>query len=275
MSDAGLPVQDPIEPITTDAPASQEAQAPAQRKAPRKRSMMADPVVRVMMLVAFGIVILALLMVMGVLLSGVANSTGPRTMTENELMVSGEAVRAGKTDAATWGKYIAALVANKRYTQAENLIADAKGSIEDSKTAELSVAEARLLLAREDYKQLIVVADKGQKQIEASQKAALDAGGQTALTAKLDGLHENWFVLALLKSDAYRSQGDWAKVITELDSYLAENPQAADILIERGNAKIEAKDNAGAEADFNAALRFVPNDKDALAGLAKIGAATK
>ena len=57
-----------------------------------------------------------------------------------------------------------------------------------------------------------------------------------------------------------------------MDAYIAENPQAADILVDRGEAKIELKDNAGAEADFRAALKFVPDDKRAIAGLAKIGA---
>ncbi len=107
------------------------------------------------------------------------------------------------------------------------------------------MAEVRLLNAQKDYKQSIAVADKAQKDQDAAYKRELDAGGQTALTAKHDGLHENWFILALLKADAYKGLGDWTKAVKELDAYIAENPQAADILIDRGNAKIELKDNAG------------------------------
>jgi len=78
-----------------------------------------------------------------------------------------------------------------------------------------------------------------------------------------------------LKADSYEGLGDWEKVIAELDSYLKEYPRASDILIDRGNAKIQMKDIAGAEKDFREALRFVPDDKEALDGLKKIGASAK
>jgi hypothetical protein len=237
--------------------------------------MFDDPVVRTMALVALAIVIVFLITIVGVLLSGVTSPTGPRTLNENELAVSGAAVRKGNADAATWGAYIAALIANGRYAQAQNALKDAKASVDDSATAEFAVAEARLLIARKDYKATIPVADGGQKSIEKVQAATIAAGGLKANRAKLDGLHDNWYILALLKADAYKGMGDWANVVKQLDAYLARYPQASDILVDRGNAKIQLKDTAGAEADFKLALKFVPDDKEALAGLAKIGAANK
>ena len=137
--------------------------------------MMADPVVRRMVTAAIVIVIVFLIAVMGVLLSGVASPTGPRTLNENALSVSGEAVRKGNADPATWGAYIAALIANGRYSQAQNVIDDAKASTDDSDTAEFSVAEVRLSNARKDYKKSISVADEAQKQIKTTYQAKLDA----------------------------------------------------------------------------------------------------
>ena len=216
-----------------------------------------------------------LIVVVGVLLSGVTSPSGPRTLAENELSVSGDAVRKGSKDPAVWGAYIAALIENRRYSQAQNIIKEARASIDDSATAEFDVAEVRLLNARKDYKQAIPVADKGQKRIEKWQAATIAAGGLKANRAKLSGLHDNWYILSLLKADAYRAMGDWSKAIAEMDAYIVRQPGAADILVDRGNAKIQIKDTAGAEADFKQALKFVPDDKEALAGLAKIGATNK
>ena len=264
MSDAGPPPSD-----SQEAPAVAVPKTAAAKMKPR---MMQDPIVRRLIYVAVGLIVASLVMVLGVILSGVTAPTGPRTLVENELAVAGEAVRSGKASATQWGDYITALVANGRYGQAQGVLDDAKSSIDDSATAVLAVAEVRLLNAQEDYKASIAVANKAQKDADAAYKRALGAGGQKALTAKLDGLPEEWFVLALLKADAYKALGDWKMVLKELDVYITEYPQAADILIDRGNAKVELKDNAGAEKDFRKALRFVPDDKEALAGLKKIGA---
>jgi tetratricopeptide (TPR) repeat protein len=237
--------------------------------------MFNDPLVRNMAFAALALVVTFLVLVLGVLLSGVATRTGPRTLAENQLSVTGAAVRSGKADSATWGSYIAALIDAGRYTQADGVIRDAKASVSDSTTADFAVAEVRLRHAQKDFKRSITVADAGQKQLSKVYKDRIDQGGQGALTAKLDGLHENWFILALLKADSYEGLGDWEKVIAELDSYLKEYPRASDILIDRGNAKIQMKDIVGAEKDFREALRFVPDDKEALDGLKKIGASAK
>jgi Flp pilus assembly protein TadD len=55
--------------------------------------------------------------------------------------------------------------------------------------------------------------------------------------------------------------------------YIAKHASAADILVDRGNAKIGMGDKAGAEKDFREALRYVPYDEEAKAGLKKIGVA--
>lgn len=263
MSDAGPPVQDPAEPTLLARPTR------------AARGMFQDPVVRNMSLAAMALIILFLALVMGVVLSGVTAPSGPRTLSENELNVAAAAVHKGKAGAATWGTYIAALIADGQYSLAQSTITDAKASVNDSATAEFSLAEARLHFAQKQYQQSIAIANKGQKQIEVAQKAIIAGGGDKAKRAKLDGLSENWYTMALLKADDYTALRDWAQAIKELDVYIAANPGASDILIDRGNAKIEVKDIVGAKADFREALRFIPNDPEALKGLDRIGAAHK
>jgi len=237
--------------------------------------MFADPMVRTMTLVALALVIVFLATVIGVLLSGITARTGPRTLSEKELAVAGAAVRKGGASSSTYGEYVAALIAEGQYAQAQSVIDQGKAAAPDTSTAEFSVAEVRLHSAQKEYQQSISLADKAQKQIEAVHKATIEGGGLKAKRAIISGLPDNWYILALLKADAYKGLGDWAKAVKEFDAYIGGNPGAADILIDRGNAKIAAKDTAGAEADFKAALKFVPGDKEALQGLAKIGAANK
>jgi len=238
-----------------------------------KKSMFRDPVVVRMMYVAVAIVLLFLITVLSVLVSGVTKQSGPRTVAEREAVTTSEAIKQGSTDPAVWGQHIAALIASGQEGRAKNMINKGRQSIDDSATAEFTLAEARLAAADNDYEAVIDIADDGMQQIQEAHEAAIARGGVIAQQANLDGLHDNYYILALLKADAYRELGDWAKTIEMYDLYIGLNPGAADILIDRGNAKVETGDNAGAEADFRKALEFIPGDSEALAGLKKIGAA--
>jgi hypothetical protein len=254
---------------------AEEPQYAEQPAAPRKRGMFADPLVRAMAMLAIGIVIVMLVGVVGVLQAGLIDPTGPRSLSEKELLVTGQAVRQGGATALMWANYVSALIENGRLSEAESAIKDGRASVNDTATADFSVAEARLYIARKEYKQAIAVANKGQKQITDVYNKGVAAGGQTEMLTKAAGISDNWFVLALIKADAYKATSNWTKVIAELDTYIKKYPDASDILVDRGNAKIKIKDTAGAAADFRLALKYIPDDKEALAGLKSIGASSK
>ena len=76
-----------------------------------------------------------------------------------------------------------------------------------------------------------------------------------------------------MKAQALVELGRWKDAVAAFDIYIRENRTASDILIDRGNAKAELKDKAGAEKDFREALRYVPYDEEAKAGLKRIGVA--
>jgi len=262
MSDARPPLE------VNELPAEdQAAAAPA-----RRPSMFDDPVVRWMGGAAIAIVVLVLATVLGVLAMGVISPTGPRSLTEKELAVAGAAVAAGSKNPAEWGDYIAALIANEQYFRAERAIAEGRRSVDDSATADFDLAEARLLAARKRNPQAIKVLDKAMKQMEAAHKKALKAGGTAAMTARVEGLPDNHDEAVLLKAYILVDMEQYAKAVKQFDVYLKQYPRAADILIDRANAKAQSKDLKGAEKDFRAALRYVPDDEEALAGLKKIGA---
>jgi tetratricopeptide (TPR) repeat protein len=245
--------------------------APHRRAA--RSSALGDPVVMRMVYVALGLLVLFLLTIVGALTSGVINPTAPRTLAEKELTVSRTEVQQGSTDPAVWGRYIASLIGTGQYGRAKRVIADGRASIDDSATADFALAEARLYSAQKQHEKALDAADGAIKQIETARKDALAAGGAVAAAAEREGLPENYYIAVLLKAEAFRALGQTDKAIEQYGIYIAANEGAADILVERGDAKADMGDKAGAESDYREALRFVPDSKTALDGLKKIGVA--
>lgn len=239
---------------------------------PARQSMFADPVVRRLAFAAAVVVMLFLATVIGVLSSGMLAPTGPRTLTEQQLAVTRAAVSQGSENAADWGAYISALIDAGQLSRARSVISEARASVDDSSTAEFALAEARLLSAEGNYEAVIEAGERAMEQIQTAWDEAVAAGGREAQVAQLDGLHDNYYVAALIKADAFESLGDWESAIAQYDIYIARHRGAADILIDRGNAKVEAGDPEGAEADFRGALRFMPDDAEAQEALDRIGA---
>jgi len=258
MPEAGPPNDQP----QNDAPA---------RLAPRKRSMFDDPVVRTLGILAFGLTVAFLVMALSAVLTGVTDRGGPRSLAEREVAVTAAAVNAGSKDAGVVGTYIAALISSGQYSRAEREIAKARKTVDDADTAEFTLAEARVLSARGKYQEAIRAGERAMKQIDAAYQAKIKAGGEKARIAQNDGLSDNYFEAVLVIAYAHRELKQWDKAIASFDTYISSNPSAADILIDRGNAKVESGDKAGAEADFRTALKYIPDSEEALSGLSRIG----
>ncbi len=252
-----------FEPVVADV-----EQVPARA---RHRGVFRDPVVRGMSYVAVAILLLALLTVISALVLGVLTPSGPRTLAEKQAAVTGQAVLSGSTDVAVWGQYAASLIASGQYAAARGVIADGRATLDDSATAEFTLAEARLLSAQGRFDDAIVAAGAAMQQIQAHYDELIAAGGMTANSARINGLPENYYNALLLRAYAYRDMGEWESSIAEFDRYLGDNPTAADILVDRGMVKIEAGEKGAAEEDFRAALRFVADDAQALRGLEMLG----
>lgn len=241
---------------------------------PSHGGMLRDPVVRRMAYAAMGIVILFLAMVVGALATGVVKPTAPRTIDERELIVAAAMTRIGGTSGSEWGPYVSALVAAGDYTGARVALDAARASAETTKTApELELAEARLEFAQERYAQAAKAAQRAMLGFEERQAARLAAGGDTATRAAEIGLEADYYAATLVRAYSFVELAQFEDAVDMFDVYIDRFPTAADILVDRGNAKAEMQDNVGAERDFREALRFVPGDETAIAGLERIGAA--
>jgi tetratricopeptide (TPR) repeat protein len=245
------------------------------RRAVRRPGMFDDPVVRTMAYVAGGLVILFLVAIVSVMITGVVgagSNRGPRTLAEKNLLVSGTEVANGTADVNVWSEYISSLIGVGEYGRARRAIEDGRSVVDDSIGADFTLAEARLLSAQGKYTEAIAAADKAMTQMQESYDGRIAAGGESARVANLDGLSDNFGVAILIKAYAYRDLGEWDQAIEQYDTYLKDDSTAADILIDRGNAHIKVGNEDAAEKDFRAALKFIPNSAEAIAGLDAIGA---
>jgi tetratricopeptide (TPR) repeat protein len=220
---------------------------------------------------SIGLVILFLATVAGALVTGLLAPSGPRTLAEKELAVSGEAVRQGSTAPGDWGRYVAALVDAGQYGRARSVLQDARGSIDDSGTAEIPLGEARLAAAQGQHESAVEHAEEAMEVLDADLEVRLASGGLIADRARISGQHNNYWVAALIAAYSYGELESWEEAVEKFDLYIDRNPGAADVLVDRGHAKAELGDTAGAEADFRAALRFIPDSEEALEGLEQIG----
>jgi len=265
-----------VEPLASNAPEGSAPEvAPSTAPAPAKRGMFRDPVVRVMTYIAIGLVIVFLATAVGALVTGVltpSGARGPRTAAERELLLATAVLQAQGSVGEAWAPYIDALVATGDLGAARVALSRARASAVSTVVPDLDLAEARLLRAQKRYAQAAKAADKAMEGYVAEQAARL-AALETSLTVEQKGIAEDYYNAALVKAYAYVELRRWKAAVGMFDVYIKQHPTAADILVDRGNAKLDMEDNAGAEKDFREALRFVPYDKEAKAGLKRIGVA--
>jgi len=262
----------PEDPVQQSDSTTQASRTSGPGRAKPQSSIFDDKVVRIMAFTATGLLILFLVTVVSALLTGVLQQTGPRTLMERELTVTGQAISAGTTDVSVWGQHISALAATNQFARARAVIADARESVDDSKTADITLGEVRLLRAQGEYQQALAAADRGIEQINKYHEAEIAAGGTVGRAAELRGRHENYYTAKLLKAKIYEDMEDWEKALEYYTQFIEGFPGASDILVDRGNIKLRMGDESGAEADFREALRFDPYYSGAHEGLERIGA---
>lgn len=239
---------------------------------PAQPGLLADPVVRVMVFTSLGLVVLFLAAAIGVLATGVTAPTGPRSAAERQLMIA--AISAQGASGAALAPYINALVAAGNLPAARISLGQARASASTTApAAALDLAEARLLSADAQYENAEKMADTAMKDYVKEYEARVAKAGSKAATVKAAGYPADYYNAAIVRGSALAQLGRWKDAVAMFDLYIANVPTASDILIDRGNAKAALNDKAGAEKDFRAALKYVPYDEEAKAGLKKIGVA--
>ncbi|PKQ37870.1 MAG: hypothetical protein CVT59_04580 [Actinobacteria bacterium HGW-Actinobacteria-1] len=230
-----------------------------------------DPMVRRMTYVAIGLVVLFAATLVGGWATGVFSRTnGARTAGERQLMLAAEAVSKPGASGEAWADYVDALVVTGDLRQAQVALDRARASATTTIAPDLDLSGARLARAKKRYEEAVELADKAMQGYEAKLAARIAASAEGSQTPSIG---DEYYNAVLLKARSCAELGRWEEAVEAFDVYIIQFPSAADILVDRGNAKIGMKDNAGAEKDFREALRYVPYDEDAKAGLKRIGVA--
>jgi len=236
-----------------------------------KKQAQADNYIRLILALCALVVIGALLTAIFAIVNGVIdlNTDVPRTVSEYQEIKAGALLGADET-AEAFGILALSQIENGRFEQAEMTIQQGRSmNFEDEEqNFAFDFAEAVMAHTKGDTQRAIELYENTMELIEESFDR-MYVKDISPNWAKAHGLHPNFHDSALALAFLYGEQGDMTKKVEFLDIFLRGNPTAGDMLVERGNAKLELGDKEGAAEDFTEALRFLPNDELALEGLEK------
>ena len=250
------------------------AKPPKPPKRPKRPQRPRDPVVGWLTLAIAGVVILWLVSMLSAILFGLLSPpVAPRTAAERDLMSLTATVQGGKANAQTYSQYVGTLISAGQLAKAQQSL-DQALKITKSDKSYLYARQAELLLARKDYQGAVTAADKAMAEAEKEFKAFQDENVKNNRKPLAGAVMPRSYAdAALAKAEALVASEDHASAIKVFDLYLKQAPADADILVMRAQAKVKVGDKEGAAADFNAALKYIPDYQPALDGLKQIGAA--
>lgn len=259
--------EDPREGAVAEEPNGAALQTPRTRA---KRSIFRDPVVRKLGWVSLGLVILYLAGVASLLFLGMlGRNVLPRTITERNVVVAKQAYDSGQPTAQEVLDYVSALVEAGRYSTAQSVIDSTIKTVNQRPNGEITFAQAGLLLAKGEYKNAITAATEAQKIMKSGYASQVRKGGAAGAAAALPAYYSG---ADLVMARSYERMGDSKQAVAHYDEYLKAAPTDSSVLVARANQRIKLGDTAGAKADFQTALKYIPNYPEALDGLKKMGA---
>lgn len=198
--------------------------------------------------------------------SGMFSARAPQTAEERQLYALEALTKSKPTDAAAWADYVRALIGVQQYDTAKSALA--RASVLTSGAPLVETQQVRLLNATGDPKGAVKAADaviaKVQK-LRADTLAKLSQSGITGVVTPPET--EAMVEVTLLKGQILYKAKDWSGAIDALTLTLKEDPTASDVLTIRGDAYRTAGKADLARADYNGALKYLPDFAPAKAGL--------
>ena len=229
-----------------------------------------DTYVRNLLIIAAVVVIGALLSMIFAYIFGVIDFDQTRATTIDEFTVArASAIVETEKSASTFSQLAIAQIGQGLFVEAESTIQEgfALEDPEEERHEGLRFAHAMLAeeqgqtdLAIERYEETMRILRETFERVLQE-----DVEPNWALAF---GLHSNYYHSAIALSLIHRDMGDLEKQIEFLNIAAEGYPTNADIFVWRGQANLMQGNIEEAISDFNEALRFIPDDADALAGLA-------
>jgi len=249
---------------------SADSGAPRKRSRLRSTSFLHDPVALLLVFVIALVIIGALLTAVFAILNGVVNLGSAPPATINQAVVQrAKGAAQSDNDAKSYADLLITQVDNKDIPSAQVTLAQMKNKDFDlTQTQAVDYCQAYIdqAVGRTDsaiklYQQVMT------KLIDAynTEKAK---GGDSNWALSF-GVPDNYYGSASLLATLYQQRKDYQNEVKYLTIYLEGNKTDASALLDRGNAYLALKQNDNAKQDFQNALKYIPDNAEATAGLKK------
>lgn len=224
-----------------------------------------DPMVNVLLIATMSLIVVLLATTAGLFIYLSALNKAPRTRAERDVTMWETAVREKPNEANSWASLAYA------YSDAgrtEDAISTIRRGAKVIKQESLVLIEADILRAAKRYKDAVKKYDQAEKAIKESREKANAERRKKGIIKKVDddALARTYLGRGLAK----RRLNDLQGAIADLKKSVDDKPTQADVWTLLGDAYRQAGLTKEAAAAYRQTLKYIPDYKPALEGLAKL-----
>lgn len=231
-----------------------------------------DRATRIMLFAVFFVLLMILAVLAYAYLLGGFGAPAPRTSAENSLVVTEAQIRSNPKGGVAYATRAETLYGLGRKAEAYQTLAQGEKAIGKEVPAILYVLRTWTALLNHDgnYAEAVKVGTRGMS----SSNEYLLKQGAVLYTKRVTNINANLQVtesvdMALQTANAYMGLKQYDKALELYDYANQLEPLGADVLSLRGYAYLAKGDKTKAKADFQEALKYLPNDPTAKNGLAQ------
>lgn len=232
-----------------------------------------DPLIRWLVIATVFMALMVAAAFTYALVTGVFDESAPQTFDEKSLSLSAEVLRKNPKSGGAYAQRAETLFRLGRKAEAYEVLDQGEKAVGKEIPALIYILRTRTILLNQEKRYAeaekvgMLAMNASDEYIARQIKQMVPKGLNTA------GADSSLAVdTAVQLADAYIGQEKWDEAIKLYSYALMYEPAAADILTLRGWAYVGASSEESATLDFKEALKYLPDNESARAGLQKVGA---
>lgn len=234
----------------------------------------ADSTNRWLVVGIFGVVILLLTFLLYGLIAGVLNPPAPRTAVEFAMQRAEATIQAKPESGRDWADYALLLYKTGDKAKAKATIKKARKVLKNNSLVYVNNAEIEILLREGKNAEALKAADAELK-YDAEERKKLDIerakrGVKMPVEYQRE-MNKVTIDTLVMKARAQSALKKYDDAITSLAYAIYADPQAADVIVMRGELFLKVGNKEAAKNHFVEALKFIPDYEPALNGLKRLG----
>ena len=227
-----------------------------------------DPVVKWLWLSLGALIIIFLFAVLYIVVAGLIDPTGPRTAVEARLLLSADAIKQQPQSGEARLDRILSLAVVGRNREAMDEVNQAKKDLKGLELPYAYLGEASVLFGQNKYDLATKAADDGLKVNDKAVATELAKYAEKKIRVNPETLAQKLGVrLLMVKAQSLARLGRTKDSLDALTAALKADPLASDVLVLRAKTYQELGQPEKAKADFETALKYIPDYEPALSGL--------